>query len=68
MGLPISKKFAELMGGDVTVTSKEGEGSVFSIIVPIDAKSHQWEQCPKSATPIDDQVHQPSCDQIHLDA
>ena len=43
LGLPISKKFAELMGGDVTVTSKEGEGSVFSIIVPRECAEYEDE-------------------------
>ena len=43
LGLPISKKFAELMGGDVTVTSKEDEGSVFSIIVPRECTEYEDE-------------------------
>ena len=34
LGLPISKRFAELMGGDVSVSSEKGKGSVFSIFVP----------------------------------
>ena len=34
LGLPISKRFAEMMGGDVHVSSEEGVGSVFSITVP----------------------------------
>ena len=34
LGLPISKRFAELMGGGVTVSSEKGEGSVFTIFVP----------------------------------
>jgi len=34
LGLPISKKFAEMMGGDVIVTSEEGVGSVFTMSVP----------------------------------
>ena len=45
LGLPISKKFAELMGGDVTVTSEEGVGSVFSIIVP--------RECPEYGDEVD---------------
>ena len=43
LGLPISKKFAELMGGDVTVTSEEGVGSVFSIIVPRECPEYEDE-------------------------
>ena len=34
LGLPISKKFAEMMGGDVVVTSEEGVGSTFTMSVP----------------------------------
>jgi signal transduction histidine kinase/DNA-binding response OmpR family regulator len=34
LGLPITKKLAEMMGGDVVVTSVLGEGSVFTLYVP----------------------------------
>ena len=37
LGLPITKKFAEMMGGDVTVESEKGVGSVFTIFVPRDS-------------------------------
>ena len=35
LGLPISKKMTELMGGKMDVESKEGEGTTFSITIPI---------------------------------
>lgn len=35
LGLPISKKLVDLMGGDLTVSSKQGEGSVFSVQLPL---------------------------------
>lgn len=35
MGLPITKAFAELHGGKIEVESKEGEGSTFTVILPI---------------------------------
>jgi len=35
LGLSISKRLAILLGGDIRVTSTEGEGSVFTLIIPI---------------------------------
>jgi signal transduction histidine kinase len=34
LGLSLAKKFAELLGGSVAVTSVEGEGSRFSVLIP----------------------------------
>ena len=35
LGLPISKKMTEMMGGIMEVESEEGRGTTFSIIIPI---------------------------------
>ena len=35
LGLPISKKMTEMMGGIMEVESQEGKGTTFSIIIPI---------------------------------
>jgi signal transduction histidine kinase len=35
LGLSLSKKFAELLGGTVGVTSEEGRGPRFSVVIPI---------------------------------
>jgi len=37
LGLSISQRFARIMGGDVTVTSDVGKGSVFRLEIPIEA-------------------------------
>jgi signal transduction histidine kinase len=34
LGLAITRKLARMMGGDVTVTSEHGEGSVFTVRLP----------------------------------
>jgi GAF domain-containing protein len=34
LGLAISRKLARMMGGDVTVTSEQGKGSVFTVRLP----------------------------------
>ena len=34
LGLAISRRLARLMGGDLTVTSREGQGSVFTLWLP----------------------------------
>jgi signal transduction histidine kinase/CheY-like chemotaxis protein len=35
LGLPLSKKLAELLGGNVGVRSKVGQGSTFSVTLPV---------------------------------
>ena len=37
LGLAISRKLARMMGGDVTVTSEPGNGSVFTLRLPVGA-------------------------------
>ena len=39
LGLSISKQLAELMQGGITVTSKEGEGSCFTLELPVELAS-----------------------------
>jgi signal transduction histidine kinase len=40
LGLAISRKLARMMGGDVTVTSELGKGSVFTVRLPAGADMH----------------------------
>jgi signal transduction histidine kinase len=39
LGLVISRKFCQMMGGDITVASEPGKGSVFSVRLPGGAPS-----------------------------
>jgi signal transduction histidine kinase len=40
LGLAISRKLARMMGGDVTVRSEPGKGSVFTVRLPVGADMH----------------------------
>jgi adenylate cyclase len=40
LGLALSRKLARMMGGDVTVTSEPGKGSVFTLRLPAGANTH----------------------------
>lgn len=37
LGLPISRRLARLLGGDITVESEPGKGSTFMVWIPVDA-------------------------------
>lgn len=39
LGLVISKRLCNLMGGDISISSKAGEGSVFTITIPAEQKN-----------------------------
>src|SRR5262249_50777341 len=39
LGLAITRKLARMMGGDVTVASELGKGSVFTVRLPVSAPS-----------------------------
>ena len=55
LGLPISKKFAEMMGGDVIVTSEEGVGSVFTMSVPRECPEYNDEEVDSNVINLDAQ-------------
>jgi signal transduction histidine kinase len=37
LGLSVTRRLARLLGGDVTVSSKVGEGSAFTVSLPLEA-------------------------------
>ncbi len=57
LGLPISRKFCQMMRGDITVTSEVGQGSTFTIDLPVHvdaieaAKDALAEDSPEEETP-----------------
>ena len=55
LGLPISKKFAEMMGGDVIVTSEEGVGSVFTMSVPRECPEYNDDEVDSNVINLDAQ-------------
>jgi signal transduction histidine kinase len=40
LGLALSRKLARMMGGDVTVTSEPGKGSIFTVRLPSSGVTH----------------------------
>jgi signal transduction histidine kinase/CheY-like chemotaxis protein len=49
LGLPISRRFCQMMGGDITVESTVGEGSRFTIRLPIQVQGGEATKPSESA-------------------
>jgi signal transduction histidine kinase/ActR/RegA family two-component response regulator len=47
LGLSISRKLAEIMGGTLTVRSREGEGSTFTLTLPVEAADGRLLETPE---------------------
>ncbi len=50
LGLALSKRVAELMGGDITVDSKPGAGSAFTLTVRLKASERKKNPAPEKET------------------
>jgi len=65
LGLAISKRICEIMGGDIFVESKPGEGSTFSVHLPVKILENEESKAPVSpeaekAYTLNDQETDPS--------
>ena len=51
LGLTITKRFCELMGGDISVSSEPGVGSTFTMTLPVEASSRLTPAADGVSTP-----------------
>ena len=63
LGLPISRRFCHMMGGDITVESSVGEGSIFTIRLPLEVEA---EESDVEAETVPVVIPEPGEDQVVL--
>jgi len=54
LGLVISRKFCQMMGGDITVRSESGKGSTFSVVLPrvVEERGFDTQSFTRQITPV----------------
>jgi signal transduction histidine kinase len=55
LGLALSQRFCQMMGGSIEVASTPGQGSMFMVCLPTDVVDHQVTAALATETPIDPQ-------------
>jgi len=71
LGLALSRRLARLLGGDVTVESHEGRGSMFTFVVPREAAAATAAAAPfsREASPVQPIAERPHVDRaVHVQA
>jgi CheY-like chemotaxis protein len=48
LGLTIARKFAQMLGGEIHVASRKGEGSCFTLVLPVNLQAGETEEMPKA--------------------
>lgn len=54
LGLALSRRFCRIMGGDISVESRFGEGSTFSVVLPVSDASKRASRAEDTFVPGDD--------------
>jgi len=58
LGLALSRTLCQMMGGELTVSSQIGKGSVFTVLLPMDVEEAAQDSAPARA-PIDAEMNWP---------